>query len=268
MILRQEAAPIFRRLCPEPPGAPINLSSLLNHPLGCLRHYGGMSAISSIFGDTPTLFRFEVAIPGSQPDASSSSLPTIQEDGIIQWLFGIPNQIMLLFAKMKELQQDGLASNEEETVELLEHAIREVPPFNGSSSDRFLVVIRSVVQECWRQAAFVYLYMAVCGDSSDTPRVKDAFKRFIRLLNGTKPGRLPDEFLTSPLVLIAPAAQQRRDREVIRQRAVVLHRRGRTFPPNDSLLCIIEDYWARADAERRPVVWSDVGVSRRHVLGA
>ncbi|CAE6448752.1 unnamed protein product [Rhizoctonia solani] len=267
MTLRQEAASIFRQLCPEPAGTPVSLSSLLQHPLGCLRQYAGMSILFGVLTDVPTLFRYEIPISESQPNNLCPSSPTIQEDGVVQWLYGIPNHIILLLAKMKEMQQSGLAPNSE-TVASLERSIREVPPFSGSSSDQFLAVMRSVVHEGWRQAAFVYLYMAVCGDSSDTPRVKNAFKRFMRLLDGIQPGRLPDEFLTSPIILIAPAARRGRDREVIRQRAVVLHRRGRADPTNDSLLCVIEDYWARADAEGRPVVWSDVAVSRRQVLGS
>ncbi|KAH7345517.1 hypothetical protein B0J17DRAFT_640167 [Rhizoctonia solani] len=266
MTLRQEAGPIFRQLCPESPGESTDPSSLLHHPLGCLRQYTNMDILLSVLTDMPTLYRYEVPIPGSQPADPYPSLPSIQEDGIVQWLYGVPNQIILLLGTMKAMHQDGLVPNGE-AVASLEQGIRGVPAFSGSSSDRFLAIMRFVVQECWRQAAFIYLYTAVCGDSSDTPRVKDAFKRFMRLLNGTSPGRLPDEFLTSPLVLISPAAQASRDREVIRQRAVILHRRGRTYSTSYSILYIIEDYWARADAEGRWVVWSDVAVSRRHVLG-
>ncbi|KAH7311796.1 hypothetical protein B0J17DRAFT_687675 [Rhizoctonia solani] len=127
--------------------------------------------------------------------------------------------------------------------------------------------MRSVVQECWRQAAYIYLYMAVRGDSCDTPRVKGAYKRFMRLLKGTKPGRLPDEFLIAPLLIISPVAQRQHDREIIRQRALGLQRFGQTFRANVHIICIVEDYWARTDAEGRQVVWSDVAVSRRRVLG-
>ncbi|KAH7345564.1 hypothetical protein B0J17DRAFT_640303 [Rhizoctonia solani] len=264
ITLSQAVAPIFRQLCPEPPGAPINLSSLLQHSLRSLRQYVGINLICSVLSDMPTLFRYQVAMPSSQPYNHHPSLPAIQEDGVIQWLYGIPNQLLLLFATMKTMNQDGLLPSEE-MVASLERDIREVPPFTGSSSDRFLAVVRSVVQECWRQAALVYLYMGVCRDSSNTPRVKDAFKRLVRLLNGTRPGRLPDEFLTSPLMIISPAAQQRRDREIIRERAVRLH--ARASPTNDYIMRIIEDYWSRADAEGRPNMWSDIAVSRRQVLG-
>ncbi|KAH7311794.1 fungal-specific transcription factor domain-containing protein [Rhizoctonia solani] len=265
-ILRQEAAPIFRQLCPEPPNVPINLPSLLQNPLGSLRHYAEIETIFCVLTDMPTIFRYEVTTSGSQPSCSYQSVPVSQNDGIVQWLHGVPNEIILLFAKMTTMRQDVSAPNEE-AMELLERDIREIQPFDGPSTERFVTIMRSVVQECWRQAAFVYLYMAVKGDPCDTPRVKEAYKRFMRLLKGTKPGRLPDEFLIAPLLIISPAAQQQHDREIIRQRALGLQRPGQTFRSNVHIICIVEDYWARADAEGRPVMWSDVAVSRNRMLG-
>ncbi|KAH7334167.1 hypothetical protein B0J17DRAFT_675610, partial [Rhizoctonia solani] len=124
--------------------------------------------------------------------------------------------------------------------------------------------MRFVVQECWRQAAFIYLYMAVCGDPSDTPRVQQAFRHYIRLLNGTKPGRLPDEFLILTLQLIYPAAQRSRDREVIKQR---VFSRDRTHVTTTFILSIMDNVWGRSDAEGRPIVWSDVAASQREAFG-
>ncbi|KAH7345534.1 hypothetical protein B0J17DRAFT_640233 [Rhizoctonia solani] len=267
IALIQEATPIFRQLCPEPPGEPIDLRSLLQHPMCCLPRYAQMDITSSLATDMPTTFRYEITIPNSQPSNSSRLVPAIQNDGVIQWLHGIPNEILLLLAKMKNMRQDGLAPNRE-MVALLEQEICKLQPFSGSSSERFLNIMRSVVQECWRQAAYVYLYMAVCGDPCDTPRVKEAFKRYMKLLNGTKPGQLPDRYLVPTLPLICPAALQKRDREMIRQRALSLYNHDRTHIANNYFTYVIEDYWARADTERRLVTWSDVAVSRRRVLGA
>ncbi|KAH7345547.1 hypothetical protein B0J17DRAFT_42801 [Rhizoctonia solani] len=264
VTLRQEAAPLFRQLCSDPPEAPIDLYSLLQHPLGCLWRYAYIDILFSVTSDMPTLFRYEVSIPSIQ---RSNTYGASQGDGIIQWLHGIPNQLVLLFAHMKSLQGDGLTPDGD-TVVSLERAIHELPPFDGSSSDRFLAIIRSVVQECWRQAALIYLYMAVCGDSSDTPRVKEAFRRHMRLLNGTTPGRLPDEFLLVTLQLISPAAQRQRDREVLKQRTLGLYTRDRTHVATSSFLFVMGDIWARADAEDRPIMWSDVAVSQKRLLGA
>ncbi|CAE6397006.1 unnamed protein product [Rhizoctonia solani] len=266
-ILIQEAAPIFRQLCPESLNLPINLTSLLQHGLGCLRHFAEIEIVFCIFTETPTLFRYEVALSSSESSYHYQSVPAKQGDGIVQWLHGVPNEIILLFAKMKTMRQDGSKPNGK-TIESLEGFIREIQPFDGPSTERFVTIMRSVVQECWRQAAYIYLYMAVCGDPCNTSRVKEAYKRFMKLLKGTKPGRLPDEFLIAPLLIISPAVQQQRDREVIRQRVLGLQRPGQTVRANVHVICIVEDYWARADAEGRPVTWSDVAISRRKVLGA
>ncbi|KAH7345541.1 hypothetical protein B0J17DRAFT_713101 [Rhizoctonia solani] len=267
MVLRQEAAPIFRRLCSEPLDGPINLPPLLHHPLSCLRHYVHIDILFSVVMDIPTSFAYETIIPGSQPPNPYRLVPASHGDGIIQWLHGTPNEMILLFAKMKATRQDGITPNGE-MVTSLEREVCELPPFDGSSSERFLSIMRSVVHECWRQAAYIYLYMAVCGDSSDTPRVKEAFKRYMQLLNSTQPGRLPDEFLILTLQLIYPAAQRDRDRETIKHRLLRFSIRDRTRIANNFILFVMNDVWARATAEERPVVWSDLTVSRDRLLGA
>ncbi|KAH7345530.1 hypothetical protein B0J17DRAFT_640224 [Rhizoctonia solani] len=263
MTLRQEAAPIFRQLCPEPPGAPIDLHSLLQHPLRCLRHYAEIDLTFSVVSGMPTLFQYQVTIPNSQ---HSNPDPASQGEDIIQWLHGIPNRLLLSFAKMKSMHQDGLIPDGE-MVTSIEQDLQELPSFSGYSSDRFLAIMRCVVQECWRQAAFVYLYMAVCGDPCDTPRVRQAFKRYVKLLQGTKPGRLPDEFLILTLLLISPAAEQKSGRETIRKRILGLYTHSKTLRDNCIGIFVIEDYWARADAEGRPTMWSDVAVSRKRIVG-
>ncbi|CAE6410537.1 unnamed protein product [Rhizoctonia solani] len=57
--LVHEAAPVFRQLCPERSNAPIDLPSLLQHPLTCLRYYAHIDILMSAVSDKPTLFRYE-----------------------------------------------------------------------------------------------------------------------------------------------------------------------------------------------------------------
>ncbi|KAH7345554.1 hypothetical protein B0J17DRAFT_728701 [Rhizoctonia solani] len=96
--------------------------------------------------------------------------------------------------------------------------------------------------------------------------VPGAFKRYVKLLQGTKPGRLPDEFLILTLLLISPAAEQKSDRETIRQRILGLYTRSKAVRDNYIGIFIIEDYWTRADAEGRAITWFDVAVSRKRMM--
>ncbi|KAH7345529.1 hypothetical protein B0J17DRAFT_42555 [Rhizoctonia solani] len=88
----------------------------------------------------------------------------------------------------------------------------------------------------------------------------------MRLLKGIKPGRLPDEYLLLTLQLISSAAQQPRDREVIKQRALALRSRDRTHGGTIFVILVMEGVWALADAEGRPIMWSDKAISRRRVM--
>ncbi|CAE6443244.1 unnamed protein product [Rhizoctonia solani] len=266
VVLREEAAPIFRRLCPEPSNTSIDLAPLLVHPLVCLRHYAHIDILFSVIMDMPALFRYNATLSDGQTTSSYESVLNISSESGLQWLHGIPDPFVLLFAKLKLIREDGLKPSSK-MVESFEQEIRELQPFKGSSSDSALVIMRFVVQECWRQVAYTYLYMAICGDSANTLRVKEALKSFLKILQGVKPGRFPDDFLVMNLILISPAARRQRDREILRQRIKGIYLRGRTFRANENSLYIIEDYWARANNEKREVMWSDVAVSRKRIMG-
>ncbi|KAG8729505.1 hypothetical protein FRC11_008585 [Ceratobasidium sp. 423] len=263
MTLRQEAAAVFRRLCPEPPGSPINLPSLLQQPNVSLRHYAHIDILCGTLMDIPMLFRYDCTPQNPQPVYEPTE--ENQTDSGAQWFHGTPDRFAAMFAKINAMREDGWAPTPE-IVAVFERGIREFKPTQSNSRDSFLSVTRLVVQECWRQVAYVYLYMGLCGDSSDTPRVKQAFKQFMKLLSGTKPGRMPDDFLVLNLILIAPAAQKKRDRETMRERIRRLRVNGPSHGVNDNM-DIVENYWAQADAEARPVMWSDITQARMRVVG-
>ncbi|CAE6530284.1 unnamed protein product [Rhizoctonia solani] len=263
LTLRKEAAPLFRRLCPEPPGSPVNLPSLLHQSDACLRRYVHLDVLSSTLMDIPMLFRYDCTPQNTQPLCETPG--DIQTDGGGEWFHGTPERFVVIFGKINAMREDGWIPTPE-IIAVFERGIQEFQPTQNNSRDSFLSVIRLVIQECWRQVAYVYLYMGLCRDSSDAPRVKRALKQFIKLLDGTKPGRMPDEFLIMNIILIAPAAQKKRDRETIRKRVQGLRDSGRSHGINDNLN-MIENYWARADAEGRAIMWSDIAQARRQVVG-
>ncbi|CAE6443237.1 unnamed protein product [Rhizoctonia solani] len=263
LTLIQEMAPIFRRLCPEPPGLPINLPALLQQPDVCLRRYVHIDVLSAVVMDLPMLFRYDCTPRNTQH--ISQSAVEIQGDIGVQWLHGTPDRFVAIFAKVNAMREDGWIPTPE-IVAVFERGIQDFQPIHSNSCDSFLSVTRIVVQECWRQTAYIYLYMGLCGDSSDTPRVKYAFKQFMKLLDNTKPGRMPDEFLVLNFIISAPAAQKKRDRDIIRKRIRGIKINGPSHGANDNTN-IIENYWAHADAEGRPIMWSDIAMARKRVLG-
>ncbi|CEL61382.1 hypothetical protein RSOLAG1IB_09985 [Rhizoctonia solani AG-1 IB] len=263
LTLMREAAPVFRQLCSEPPGLPINLPGLLRQPDVCLRHYAQLDILCATVMDIPMLFRYDCTPQNVQHVCES--VMEIQGDSGAHWLHGTPDRFVAMFAKINAMREDGWMPTPE-IVAVFERGIQEFQPIYSHSCDSFLSATRILVQECWRQVAYIYLYMGLCGDSSNVPRVRRAFKQFMKLVNSTKPGHMPDEFLIMNFILSAPAAEKQRDREVIRRRMQGLKVNGPIHGADDCAN-IIESYWADADTEGRPVLWSDISKARIRVLG-
>ncbi|KAJ1305291.1 hypothetical protein OPQ81_000315 [Rhizoctonia solani] len=137
----------------------------------------------------------------------------------------------------------------------------------GEQGDPALRIGRMVVQECWRHAVFIYLYMVLCGADASDSRVVRAQKIFMRLVKGIKPGRNPDAFLVGPMIIAGVATGKERDREVLRQR--VLNVREYATPRTCAYesWMLVEDLWARTRAEGRAAIWSDLRISCFRVSG-
>ncbi|CAE6473968.1 unnamed protein product [Rhizoctonia solani] len=248
--LRRAVASVFRRLGHGPV---VNLSSLKNYSF-CLEHYAHIDILLGGLTDFPMTFRYDTTFlspPWTEPSA--------------HWIFGIPDHLIALFARMNMMREDRSIPIPT-LVSELEREICAFRPVQSESTRSFLCVVRMMIQECWRQVAYIYLYMAVCGESSEGYRVKCAMKQLMDLVNGTTPGRFPDEFLAATYMMAAPAARLHADRQTLINRIVGPCGKNRESGIGDNLK-MIQDYWARADAEARPIVWSDVIVSRIRVVG-
>ncbi|CAE6443246.1 unnamed protein product [Rhizoctonia solani] len=112
----------------------------------------------------------------------SLSQPAIQFSGEagLQWLHGIPDVIVIVFARINTMCRQGYADSW--AVAETESMLRNFLAVPCLSSDPFLTVARIMVQECWRQVAFIYLYMGACRVNADDEKVKKALSRFMKLL--------------------------------------------------------------------------------------
>jgi hypothetical protein len=122
MALLREAAPVYRHACPEPPGSDTHLPSKLLHSEVVLRHASVMDILISACTCQPMLFRYDVTY-----------LPELSvhvEDVGFRWMHGIPNQFIVMLARMNMLRKDFAPH-----------------------------VTRLMVQESWRQTMYIYLYM-------------------------------------------------------------------------------------------------------------
>ncbi|GAB1521241.1 hypothetical protein RhiTH_004332 [Rhizoctonia solani] len=124
-----------------------------------------------------------------------------QQNYGFQWLHGIPDQFILLLTWVNNLYEYRGTAIEPSLLRRIEDDLSKIriPPVE--SVDPALRIERKAVQEGWRQAAYIYLYMKLHGVNAQDSRVKQASRIFMRLANETKPGHSLDAFLVVPMMI-------------------------------------------------------------------
>ncbi|KAF8671536.1 hypothetical protein RHS04_08233 [Rhizoctonia solani] len=252
MEILREAAPVFRWLCPGSPGNQVHLQTLFLHPVDSLRDYAIMDLFSSVMAPRSTTFQYDVTI---DPKLESSVL-AFSDDVGIQWARGIPDQITLAFARIGALRRS--LTWEPRELDELEAMLQSFVPLPTISSDSHTALARAVVQECWREVGYIYLYMGVCRANAEDRRVMQALSRFLSAINRVKPGRVPDSFLMMGLVMAGFIARNIVDRTTILERINGVE--AFKYSGSSTSSCL-ERIWNIVDAEGRPVTWDDWRVS-------
>ncbi|KAG8793988.1 hypothetical protein FRC12_000952 [Ceratobasidium sp. 428] len=262
MSLVRQAAPVYRRASPGPPDTPVNLPAILVHPEFSLRHFPAIDILFSLGLCQPTVLRYDV----SYTPEFCAGVTDIDNVGL-QWMHGIPDQFIMLLARMHMLRVDYAPNVDPQTIGEIEAEIKNFRPVLGVSTDPFLTVARLGVQESWRQALYVYLYMGLCGVDASDRRVEKALKGFIRLLEGTKPGRTPDVFLMVPMIVAGVASRRPQDRRTIQTRMLNLRECSQPGTSGHETVLTLNELWLRTDAEARPAVWMDLRIAVATISG-
>ncbi|KAG8795810.1 hypothetical protein FRC12_009401 [Ceratobasidium sp. 428] len=260
--LLHEVISVYRQTCSEPVGAPIHLPAKLLHPESVLRHYPAMDILLSLNTCRPMLLRYDVT------DISDVCGHLLQVDNTgLQWMNGVPDKFLVMMARMHMLREDLAPNVDPCVINELEADIGSFKPILDDSPDSYLKVARLMVQESWRQIMYIYLYMGLCGVASNDTRVQNATKRFIRLLDGVKPGRTPDIFLIFPMTIVGVAAYKQRDRQIIRKRILGIQECTRVGTSGNDAIQTLNELWTTCDAQGRPALWSDLRLASLKATG-
>ncbi|KEP45864.1 putative fungal zn(2)-cys(6) binuclear cluster domain protein [Rhizoctonia solani 123E] len=242
----QHAAPVFRRACPDSPESLVNLPSLLTTIDISLQSYATHDILLSMLTHRPMFFRYDVNYP---PHLSDISFSTDDGPGL-RWLYGVPDWLMVILARMNTLLEDYGSCLDPTVATGLEEEIRSKRTIVAAGVDPSLSMGRIVVQESWRLAALIYLFMALCGADSKDTRVTKVHSKFMKLYTGVEPRRIPDSFLVLPMLILGLPAPVK-ERKLIRERMLDLMECSRPNTFGNEVVRILDDTWARADERGR-----------------
>ncbi|KDN34454.1 hypothetical protein RSAG8_12458, partial [Rhizoctonia solani AG-8 WAC10335] len=257
------AAPVFRRACSEPPGQPVNLAKIVLQSNLNLRHFATLDIIQSVTTGLPTHIQYEVPFSLELCER----IYQVQDTMGLQWLHGVPDQFVLLFAWINCLCETPGASSNIELIAWIETNLPQIRIAVGESGEPLLRIGRMVVQECWRFTVLIYLYMVLCRADAYDPRVIRAQKGFMRLVRAVKPRRNPDAYLFTPILIAGVATTEERDQDTLRQRILGVHECAVPGTVGNDVMLELGDLWARTRDEGRPAVWSDLRIACFRVTG-
>ncbi|CEL61366.1 hypothetical protein RSOLAG1IB_09969 [Rhizoctonia solani AG-1 IB] len=196
-------APVFRRACPEPDNELVNLARALTSNLN-VQYYVTMDVFQSVMTHRPMRFRYNL-------DFASRIEEAIASDGWqaprMMSIYGIPDRLIVTFARMNTLFEDFGTRIDPERIHEIEREIASCGPVAWSGAEIGLTrtLGKIVAHECWMLAAYIYLYMGLCGADSYEARVVKTQRAFMRVLKGVKPNRHPDSFLVLPMFILGMA---------------------------------------------------------------
>ncbi|EUC63837.1 fungal zn(2)-cys(6) binuclear cluster domain protein, putative [Rhizoctonia solani AG-3 Rhs1AP] len=258
-----DAAPVFRRACSEPTGQPLNLANMLLDPGLNLRHFVSADLLTSVTTGRPTCFKYEITFSAELCERMFQ----LQENCGLHWLHGLPDQFIMIFAWINSLCELQGARVDANLVARIEKEIIQAKIALDQAEDPSLRIGRTIVREGWRHATLIYLYMVLCQADANDSRVVRALKNFMRLINGIKPGRIPDTYLANPMIIAGVAACKERDRRTIRQRILSVPECSVPETAGYDAVLELEDVWARTRNEGRAAVWSDLRIACFVVTG-
>ncbi|CAE6504169.1 unnamed protein product [Rhizoctonia solani] len=261
--LLRDAAPVFRRACPEPVDQLVHLPSILMHPNANMRHYPVMDVYFSIITGLPTNLQYDTSLRSP----IDSSVLYIDNHLGLSWMYGQPDGITLILARINSLYQNFGTKTDVGIIQEIEQDIQSFKVISGRSPDPSLLVMRLVVQECWRQVAYIYLYMTLCDADVFDARVRTAQQRLIGLVSGTQPALALDMHLAPCLGIAGVVTHLPAEREAILARLRGLPECSRFESCLSCCIRILEGLWRQADRENRPVKWVDLRLGTLRVLG-
>ncbi|KAH7345524.1 hypothetical protein B0J17DRAFT_640211 [Rhizoctonia solani] len=262
-MIMQAGAPIFRRACPDPPEALVHLPALLLHIDVSLRCFATMDVLLSVITNRPMFFRYNVTFTTQVTE----SMMHIENHLGLQWLYGVPDRLVVTLARMNALREDFGLCVGESYIRELEEEIASFRVVLGLSGDPAFTIARMMVQECWRQAAYIYLYMALGGANSEDARVKRAHKTFMQTFKDSRPGRHPDLFLVFPMAILGLTTRRPEDQDLIKRRMLSLPDCARRRTLGNEVVRILEHVWAQTKLTGRPITWSDLRLACLRVTG-
>ncbi|QRW11216.1 Fungal specific transcription factor domain [Ceratobasidium sp. AG-Ba] len=266
--LLRRMAPIFMHIAfADPmlwPRDPSSSGISLAHALASGRYEIGRfiyeDTIWSLMFGVPQLVEYDTSHP---PIAVPGAYPT-------EWVHGCPVRFAFAIIKINQWRAkhpNGGSQEGSAWKEIEEDILSWRPSCDyGPDSESGRLVMRFGIQEAWRHALLIYLYMAMCGVTSHDPRVRSSVRQISRLHAAVNTQFTSGMHLMVPLLLAAICARSEGDRRTFRAAISIAARSKSWLLKGTEFTPVVDHLWHGAAANGAPVTWDDYVNARRAVM--
>ncbi|CUA74879.1 hypothetical protein RSOLAG22IIIB_11547 [Rhizoctonia solani] len=239
----------------------ISLSRTLHFEGYELANFVVLDTIASLAFGIPSLIRYDTTI------YSADHKP--QRFQFLEPVYACPIIVFMALAQVNECRvsrlmgQDNKAS---ENMEEYETAVRNWKPRVDYGDPPSELIARLAVQESWRQAALIYLYMGMCGVDSSDSRVQSLVRQVAELASTIEAGSALEAHLFIPCLIAGVAARKEKHRMVLRKKIQVSQGTDARLLRGADFIFVLDHLWHGVAAGGNPVLWDDYVHSRFLVL--
>lgn len=182
----------------------------------------------------------------------------------LEWVYGFPAGIIVLLAKItawRVSRMMGQFPNRNEWFEIegrLQSWSSTVDHTDEASDD----IARLAVQEAWRQATLLYLYMGMCEVNSADPRVESCVRQIVQLANSIGAGTPLEMHIFIPCLIAAAAARQEKHRATLRSKIAIFRNLSSLMLRGADFVTVLDHLWHGTASGGRPITWEDYVQSR------
>ncbi|KAJ1305773.1 hypothetical protein OPQ81_010503 [Rhizoctonia solani] len=195
-----------------------------------------------------------------QYDTTHLSMDTRQTP--LEWVYGCPLPFVILLAKINAFRSTCVPTNPGDWQEVEMHLKQWSPKPTYADKDSCKAIGRFAIQESWRQALYIYLYMGMCGADSADPRVAASVRQIVRLSSTIETTSPLGIHLFVPCLIASTAARVEQHRATLRTRIHASREANSWIMRGADFVPVLDHLWHGAAHRGRPVKWEDYVRSR------
>ncbi|CAE6426506.1 unnamed protein product [Rhizoctonia solani] len=185
-----------------------------------------------------------------------------------EWAHTSPIEFLILLADINACRVKSVGMRDWKEIEHVLVNWQTQPIRDDAGWESWMIVAWLAVQESWRLALLAYLYLAVCGCSSDDVRIQRCITQVVQVAGTVKKHESPDatvQFLIQYL-MVGICARSENHRKIVRKKLSDVNETKLWMMRGADFIPVLDHLWHGAGSGGHPVTWADYVRSREALL--